>query len=198
MNLRLFFWLKDQPADSIKIVGYEAEEAINQRNNYAKNVMEFIGINNYKFYNLPCGRLDEIPIIKINKIIESNINEFCPDIVFTHSIRDCNNDHKIIYNSTLMATRPLPNSKIISLYSYEIQSSSEWNFENQFQPNYFISLDEVDLKMKIACLKMYKSEIKEYPFPRSDEGVKALAMYRGMQIGVRFAEAFKLIRQVQL
>ena len=176
----------------------EAEEAIRKRNAYAIDVMEFIGIKNFKFYNLPCGRLDEIPIIEINKIIEKNINEYSPDAVFTHSLSDCNNDHKIIYNSSLMATRPVPKNKVINLYSFEILTSSEWNFENQFQPNYFLKLDDDDLKMKIDTINMYKSEIKEYPFPRSSEGIKTLAMFRGMQVGVKYAEAFKLIRQTIL
>ncbi len=177
---------------------FKAKEEIRKRNNYAVDVMEFLGIKKYKFYNLTCGRLDQIPIIEINKIIETNIREYCPDAIFTHSLSDCNNDHKIIYNSTLMATRPVFNNNVMNLYSYEIQSSSEWNFENQFQPNYFIKLEEDDLKIKIESINMYKSEIKQYPFPRSSIGIKTLAMYRGMQVGVKYAEAFKLIREIQL
>ena len=175
-----------------------AKEEIIKRNNYAIDVMEFIGIKKYKFYNLPCGRLDKVPIIEINKIIEKNINEYAPDAVFTHSSSDCNNDHKIIFNSSLMATRPVPNNNVLNLFSFEILTSSEWNFENQFIPNYFLKLDDDDLKLKIDSINMYESEIKKYPFPRSSEGIKTLAMYRGMQVGVKYAEAFKLIRQIQL
>ena len=97
-----------------------------------------------------------------------------------------------------MATRPVPNNNVMNLYSFEIQTSSEWNFETQFIPNYFVQLDDDDLKTKIDSINMYKSEIKKYPFPRSSEGIKTLAMYRGMQAGVKYAEAFKLIRQIQL
>ena len=198
IEFKVIFLAEGSTCRFSNICGEEAKEAINKRNNYALDVMKFLGIKDYQFLNLPCGRLDEIPIIEINKIIEKNIKEYSPDTIFTHSLLDCNNDHKIIYNSTLMAARPIPENKIMRIYSYEIQSSSEWNFENQFQPNYFVSLSEDDLNMKIEALNMYKSEIKKYPFPRSNEGIKTLAMYRGMQVGVKYAEAFKLIRQIQL
>ena len=42
-----------------------------------------------------------------------------------------------------------------------------------------------------------ESEIKKYPFPRSLEGIKVLAMMRGMQAGFKYAEAFNIIRVLQ-
>ena len=43
-------------------------------------------------------------------------------------------------------------------------------------------------------MKKYKSEIKKFPHPRSVEGIKTLAKYRGMQSYNKFSEAFKIIR----
>ena len=40
----------------------------------------------------------------------------------------------------------------------------------------------------------YETEIKDFPFPRSKDGIITLAKYRGMQSGYKFAEAFKIIR----
>ena len=179
-----------------KIEGSEVQEAIKVRSKAAKEAMSFLGIKDYEFFDFPCGRLDQIPIIEINKIIEKTISEFNPDTIFTHSYLDCNNDHKIVYNSTLISSRPTPKNKILRLYSYEVLSSSEWNFGDQFQPNFFVTLNNEDLQMKIDSLKIYSLEIGKYPFPRSEQGVKTLAMFRGMQAGVNYAEAFKLIREI--
>ena len=44
---------------------------------------------------------------------------------------------------------------------------------------------------------MYKTEIKKFPYPRSFEGIKALANFRGMQSNSKYAEAFKIIRRIQ-
>ena len=36
--------------------------------------------------------------------------------------------------------------------------------------------------------------MRQFPHPRSLLGIKTLSMYRGMQIGAKYAEAFKIIR----
>ncbi len=167
---------------------------IERRNSFGMKALNSLGINNYKFYNLPCGRLDTISVIEINKIIESEIKNFSPDTIFTHSEHDTNNDHRIIFNSTLMATRPTSKYKVNNLLTYEIPSSSEWRYVESFQPNYFEELEEADVVKKWDALSFYESEIQEFPFPRSRDGIFTLAKYRGMQSGFNFAEAFKIIR----
>ena len=173
----------------------QALEAIKERNKFAVSSLNSINVNNIEFNNLPCGRFDQIPIIKINKIIEKTLLIFKPDIVFTHSPHDSNNDHKIVYNSTIIATRPGSKFRVNKLFSYEVLSSSEWNFENSFAPNYFEEISENDLNKKIKALEFYRSEIASFPFPRSGVGLETLAKYRGMQSGYKYAEAFRLIRE---
>lgn len=175
-----------------------AKKEVKKRNKYAINALKKLGVNNLEFYNLPCGRLDQHPLIEINKIIEKEINNFNPDTVFTHSENDTNNDHSIVAKSTRIATRPLKNRFVESVYSYEILSSSEWKYTKNFLPNYFEQLEKEHILKKWEALNEYKSEIKSYPFPRSEEGIITLAKYRGMQSGLNYAESFKLIRKINL
>jgi len=170
--------------------------AIQDRNNCGMKALSYLGVENYQFYNLPCGRLDTIPIIEINKIIENEIKLFKPDTIFTHSDCDVNNDHRTINRSTMMATRPVPNSTIKSIFAYEVPSSTEWSFDVAFTPNWFVPFSRQNLDEKVNALLYYESEVKPYPFPRSDVGLITNARYRGKQIGVEYAEAFKLIRGV--
>lgn len=173
----------------------ESIATVKQRSVSAANAMAILQVQDFEFHDLPCGRLDQVPIISINKIIESAIRSFNPDTVFTHSQYDANNDHKIVFNSTIMATRPTAQSYVHRLMTYEVLSSSEWAFANSFAPNYFEEISENDLALKWQALAIYESEVKDYPFPRSKEGVRALAMARGMQAGFAYAEAFHLIRE---
>lgn len=176
----------------------DASKEILIRNKSAEKALKYLNVNNYEFNNLPCGKFDQIPIIEINKIIEKNIILFEPDTVFTHSQFDANNDHKIVFNSTIMATRPVGNSIVSSLFSYEVLSTTEWSYGSPFCPNFFEELTEDHIMAKWNALSMYFSEIKEYPFPRSLEGVKTLSRMRGMQSGFRFAEAYQLIRKFRI
>jgi LmbE family N-acetylglucosaminyl deacetylase len=173
----------------------EALVAIEVRTKSARLAMGFLGIQDFEFHNLPCGRFDQVPIIIVNKIIEDVIRDFEPDTVFTHSPNDANNDHKIVFNSTLMATRPGAKNHVNRLLSYEVLSSSEWSYTNIFTPNYFEEISEEDLSRKWHTLSLYDGEMRSYPFPRSNEGVRALSMVRGMQAGVPYAEAFHLVRE---
>ncbi|MEY4458806.1 MAG: hypothetical protein RIT38_11 [Bacteroidota bacterium] len=176
-------------SDKVKMV-------VEERNSFGVNALKLLGVSNFKFYNLACGRLDQIPILDINKIIEKEINEFGPDTIFTHSFDDTNNDHIIVHRATQIATRPGSKVFVNNVYAYEVLSSSEWRFTHTFSPNFFESLSELDVINKWLALKEYNSEIKEFPYPRSQDGIKTLAKYRGMQSNCVYAEAFQLIRQI--
>lgn len=175
----------------------DCKEAIEYRNSCAVKALNFLGVTNFVFHNLPCGRFDQIPIIEINKIIEEEIRSFAPDTLFTHSAFDANNDHKIVFQSTVMATRPGAKSSVARLYSFEVLSSSEWNFQSPFVANYFESLSEQDVENKWLALAIYESEIREFPFPRSRLGIRSQSMTRGMQSGFSYAEAFYLVRELK-
>ena len=173
------------------------EKTIEIRNNYAMNALQIFGVTNTAFHNLPCGRLDTIPIIQINKIIESAIVDFQPDALLTHSEFDANNDHRIVYRASIMAARPGVFKNLKTLMSFEVLSSSEWNFSETFLPNHYESLTLKDLNYKWRALRCFESEIRKYPHPRSEEGLKTLAMFRGMQSGQKYAEAYKVIRNFE-
>ena len=93
-----------------------------------------------------------------------------------------------------MATRPTLKRTIDEIFSFEILSSSEWNFTKEFSPNYFEILNKNNIEAKWKAFSFYKSETQKYPLPRSKQGIYNLAKIRGSQAGVELAEAFKLIR----
>jgi hypothetical protein len=43
-------------------------------------------------------------------------------------------------------------------------------------------------------MKCYKSELCEYPHPRSLECIELNAKYNGMRVGKKYVEAFKSVR----
>jgi hypothetical protein len=46
-------------------------------------------------------------------------------------------------------------------------------------------------------MEAYKSELRGFPHPRSVEALEALAIKRGSEIGVKYAESFYLIREIR-
>ena len=172
------------------------EQEILVRKNCAKKASKILGVKAINFYDNKCGSLSYIPQLGLNKIVEKEIENFKPSIVLTHSGDDLNMDHRAIFNSVLTSTRPINYKSVEELYSFEILSSTEWNYEKNFKPNVFVELSEKDIINKSKALNCYKSEVKSAPYPRSRYGLKALAKYRGLQSGFMYAESFRLIRKI--
>ena len=161
--------------------------------------LKIIGVKQSKFLSYPDNALDKVPLIKITKEIEKVIMKFKPHTIFTHSNVDLNIDHEIISRAVVTATRPKPNFCVKNIFLFETLSSTEWNFnlkKKSFNPNYFIDITKT-IKKKIQAAKAYKQEISTWPHPRSINGIKNLAKYRGQSVGVKFAEAFFALRQVK-
>jgi LmbE family N-acetylglucosaminyl deacetylase len=154
--------------------------------------MRSLGVSSHNFYNLPCGRLDKEPIIEITKIIEKEMSDYMPTTVLTHSSNDVHIDHKITYRAVVQATRPV-GKIVINLLSFEILSSTEWNYTEVFIPNIFVDVTST-INAKINAMHCYSTEQPKYPHPRSDRGIRSLASMRGSQSGVEYAEGFKIIR----
>ena len=87
----------------------------------------------------------------------------------------------------------MQNECVKEIYSFEILSSTEWNYPISFSPDtYYDVSDTLDLKIK--AMKEYTSELCEYPHPRSVKGINLNAQYQGMRVGKKAVEAFKSIR----
>lgn len=173
----------------------EALAAIADRTKSGMQAASVLGVDEPVFHNLPCVRFDTLPIIDIGKIVESEIQAFQPDTILTHTDIDTNMDHRLTLQACLQATRPGANNAVANLLSFEVQSSTEWRFTDQFRPGVFVDIGAT-LETKLQAMAAYESEVRPYPFPRSREGITAQAMVRGMQAGIEYAEAFQLVRSI--
>ena len=156
---------------------------------------KYLGVKEIYFENLKDNNFENYDLLKIIKIIEKYINIIKPFIIFTHSNSDLNIDHRITFQSTLTACRPQKNSFVRKLYSYEVPSSTEWSFgkiSQNFQPNYFVNIEK-NIKNKIKSLKFYKSELREFPHPRSIKNIQNISSVRGSSVGLKNAESFECI-----
>lgn len=162
----------------------------------AKKANAILGIREVFFHDFPDNRFDTVPFLDIVKVIEEIKNQIKPDIIFTHYEKDLNIDHQITYRGTITATRPLEEENVKEIYSFETPSSTEWNYPLSFSPNVFYDISET-IDIKLRALEEYKTELREYPHPRSLEGVKFIAKCWGVKVGLEYAEAFKVVRIIK-
>ncbi len=162
----------------------------------AEDANKILGVKKVYTYDFPDNRFDTVPLLDIIKTIEKIKEDIKPDIVFTHHYGDLNIDHQITFKAVMTAFRPIKDESVKEIYSFEIPSSTEWNAPSSltyFMPDYFVSINK-SLEAKINALKEYKTELRDFPHPRSLKAVELNAKQWGVKMGFEAAEAFKTIR----
>ena len=173
----------------------ESKDKIEKLRVDSKKVCKLLKMKKVTHHNFPDNKMDSVPLLDVVKVIEDKISKFKPEKIFTHHYNDLNIDHRITYQATLTACRPI-NSTVNEIICFEIPSSTEWNYPQKFNPNYFVNISK-QLKMKIKAMETYKGEIRKFPHPRSSKYLKVLAEKWGAVSGNNAAEAFEIIRKIE-
>lgn len=176
------------------------ETLLNKLREETLKVHEFLGIKRTFFLDFPAVMLKEVPLYELNKKILDVIKTVQPDIVFIPHYGDMHFDHYIVAHSAMVGLRPIYETKVLEIYSYETLSETEWNIphvSSTFIPNTWVDISKY-LDRKLEAMSLYSTQIKNFPHPRSLEAIKSLAKLRGSTVGVEAAEAFSLIRKIVL
>ena len=170
-------------------------DAIETRNLSALKVSKFLKINQTLFLDFPDNKMDLISTLDVAKIIEREIIKNKYEIIYTHCSSDLNVDHRKICDATFVACRPVMGTSIEMVLTYEVPSSTEWGslfYDKNFDPNFFRNIEDTR-EFKLQALKLYESEIRNFPHPRSILAIESLEIIRGSTAGFKYAEAYNLV-----
>jgi N-acetylglucosamine malate deacetylase 1 len=148
-----------------------------------------LGVPDATFLGFPDQHFDTRAVAEIAGAVGALKLE--PDLILTHVATDLNRDHVIVNEVARIVGRP--RAKPVAILGCEIPNTSFWA-GNAFPANYFVGLEERDVAGKIRAFCCYENELRPYPHPWSEQGLRLLAQYHGMQCGHPFAEAFQVIR----
>jgi N-acetylglucosamine malate deacetylase 1 len=166
---------------------------------YAEQAGKLLGVKSVTLLDFPDNRMDSIDLLDVIKPIEKIIEKIKPSTILTHSSFDLNIDHQIIHKAVVTACRPIVNNSVKRILAFEVPSSTEWQSPldgNFFFPNWFENISDT-LDLKIKALQIYKSEMRDWPHPRSIKAVEHLAHWRGATVGYDAAESFMLVREIK-
>ena len=169
---------------------YAEKKMIKVRHDACLRSSKLLGISNVKFLDFPDMRLDTIPHLEINKELEEIIEKCKPRVVYTTPFNDLNKDHRLVFDSTLVVTRPY-SSSVKQLLTYELPGPTK----EPFHPTVYENVEK-EFSYKLKAFKMYKSEVMKFPHPRSLEAIESSAIQRGVESKFKKAEAFQLIRNI--
>lgn len=173
----------------------------------AEDAARKVGVEDSALFNFRNVQFNTVPHIELVQAIESAIERFRPEIVFTLHPRDLNVDHRVTYEATMaaimlpqrMSRADLPVTMIRKVYLCEVPSSTDWaaSIEPPFTPNAWFDVAKT-FDAKLDALRGFEGAMKPFPHSRSLENVKHLAHVRGAQVGIELAEAFMLVRDVTI
>lgn len=156
-------------------------------------IFQFKEVFNLK---LPDSELDRVPKIEMVRRIADVFKEFEPEEVFLPHPADIHTDHRAVFEAGAACTKWFRYPFVKRVLVYETISETDFSLDpgSRFQPNVFVDISSF-LDAKVEAMRVYRSEVGEFPFPRSVEAICAQATLRGAASGCVAAEAFELLKE---
>lgn len=175
------------------------DDEIRQLRAAAAEANRLLGVGELVLEGLPDNRMDGLNRLDVVQRVETYMQRWQPSIVYTHHPGDVNVDHQVTHHAVVTACRPQPGHSVETLLFFEVASSTEWQTPGSappFQPNWFVDITDT-IELKLAALRAYLIEMRNWPHPRSIVAVEHLARWRGASVGTEAAEAFCLGRNLR-
>jgi N-acetylglucosamine malate deacetylase 1 len=164
----------------------------------SEQAFKILGVVKSRFLEIPTGTLAAQPPGSLNAKLAETIEDFRPQTVFC-PFPDRHVDHRLVFDSVMVATRPRGVGREIHLLAaYETLSETHWNapqIEPNFVPNLTVDIT-AQIERKMKAVRCYESQIPAFPGARSAEALEALAKFRGTQAGFAFGEGLQVIRMI--
>jgi len=195
-NGHSIFWV-------IATQGYEpvwSSELIEKKTREVEHVAAAYGVERFFPLRFPAGGLEGVPIESVMRGIGQVAAAVKPDTVYIIHGGDVHTDHQMVFQAAMSVFKPFHMSGFNTkkLLCYETLSSTECAPSTTGVPFVPTVFNDVTAYMdhKIEIMMLYETELQADPLPRGPSAIRALARFRGSTIGVEFAEAFVLLREV--
>lgn len=175
-----------------------SKERVDSRQEEILEVEKRLKIHKTHKLNYPTMCLSDESLLTMIPEISKIFNESKPEIIYVLNRSDAHSDHLITFKAVMACTKSFRYPFVKKVFMYECISETEFGAalpENHFSPNYFVDISSF-FKEKLEIMSVYKSELGEHPFPRSNRNIEALATFRGATAGVEYAEAYQVLKYI--
>jgi N-acetylglucosamine malate deacetylase 1 len=149
---------------------------------------------------LPTTRLESIPLNQIVGRIRDVVEQVRPHTVYVPHRGDVHSDHRVVHEAVMAVTKSFHMRKygIRRVLACEVLSETDAAYPEvgrAFLPNVLVDVTAT-FERKIEIFGLFKTETQQGSLPRHESALRALARLRGASIGVEYAEAFMLLREI--
>lgn len=149
--------------------------------------------------DFPNIEFNTVPHLDLAKFVEAAVDDFQPNTLITHHPGDLNVDHQQTAHAALVAARieqrRVKRPTLRSVLLMEVLSATDWSIPQLgggFTPNAFFEIGSSGVDAKLSALDQYRGVMRSYPHSRSREAISGLALSRGAQAGLVYAEGFEV------
>lgn len=183
---------------SIKAGKQYSDKQVKEQTQTITKVAKAYPFDGYHKANFEPANLDTVPSIKLIEEVSKYINKIKPEILYLPHPNDIHSDHQEVFDAGIACSKSFRYPFVKKVRVYETLSETEFSLNIQgdvFKPNLFIDVTN-QLENKINIMKLYKGEMGNHPFPRSEENIRSLATLRGATAGCVFSESFVSIKEI--
>ena len=148
------------------------------------NALAILGITDIEILDFPTKDIEYNSTVIGS--IDRRIAEYDPDVIFTHHPFDTHQAHVGVSKSTISAAR-----RKNTIFFYEPITPSGRSYV-AFKPQVYVDITET-MDQKLSSLVEHVTEYKKFG-EEWIEGVRCRCGFRGYEMGVKFAEAFEVLR----
>lgn len=162
----------------------------------ARRAHAVLGVHESVFLDLEAVELARNSVAQLNAGLQAIVDRVKPELALI-PFPDRHVDHKAAFDASMVVTRPVGEGRgIRTVAMYETISETFWNApgaEPTFAPNWTVDVTAT-ISRKTEAFRCFDSQIQAFPSARSTEALEALALMRGSQSSVPYAEAFQIAR----
>jgi LmbE family N-acetylglucosaminyl deacetylase len=129
---------------------------------------------------------------EIIRKVDEIVSKIKPDVVISHHPFDSHQDHRNVAEIMFAVARRRRVENALSCAPLPYRPNVF-----AFRPQYFSDITDT-IEQKIEAIRCYKSQYEKYQGELWIERIKAMAMYWGWAIEVKYAECFEIIKQNDL
>lgn len=171
-------------------------ETVRQKREECLRAAEILRLSDVAFLEFRTMHLNALPAITLNGAVEDAVRGFDPHVLYAPPPDDVNQDHAALFGAALVAARQTGGSSLRAFYSYEIPSTTRFNVPGRWWANSYVDITQ-HIERKLEAMGAYASELRDPPHPRSLDALRAMARERGAALGVAYAEAHMLVRELR-
>ncbi|MBO8164297.1 MAG: PIG-L family deacetylase [Brevibacillus sp.] len=181
-----------------KEYGYSLDQ-IQKRKNEIREVADAYSFSSVHLLEYPPAQLDSMPLHELIQRIHAVFEEIQPEVLYLPYPGDAHTDHRVVFEAAIACAKWFRNPYVKRVLVYETLSETDFSIQpdrQRFHPNYYVDITPF-LESKIQIMRVYASEMSDFPFPRSEQAIRGLSYVRGAASGCIAAEAFMLIKEIE-